>query len=496
MKSIQYILLSIFILIFSFLDISTAQHVSIEEETAEGRKISIEDVSRIALSNSLDIQIAKFDAYMKRTSLGKAESIFDTFINAGTDYRHNEKKQPSIIFGTKTMTNTYSAGANKKLPIGTDLQLNIQHIRTATDSPFETLNPSHEPIVGISLQQPIGKNFFGMADRGLIKITKLDIKNSDYTSLNNIENALYEVQSGYWKLALKGEELKIKKDMLKEAQRLYETYQKKFNIGMVEKADLLAMEANVAIRENDVLITYLEQNTSKNDLLFLLNESNIDINLIPLDNLEVLPKTADINSALMRATENRRDYKKIKNAIKANKIDLSIKKNALWPEIDLAASLTRNGLSSDYKEAWDDITDENNRELFVGVTFNIPLENNKARAELKEAKYGKQKLILTLKQIERLILRQLNNKIEEINTLKNQINLFTTLLALQKSKLMEEEKRLKFGRSSSDLIVRYENDLLEARLSLARSYFKYRVSLIELDVLENTLLNKYWEGEL
>ncbi|RKY38424.1 MAG: hypothetical protein DRP76_04495, partial [Candidatus Omnitrophota bacterium] len=43
------------------------------------RRLSIDDVSRLALENSLDIQITQFDILISQTSLLKAESIFDIY---------------------------------------------------------------------------------------------------------------------------------------------------------------------------------------------------------------------------------------------------------------------------------------------------------------------------------------------------------------------------------------------------------------------------------
>ena len=81
----------------------------------------------------------------------------------------------------------------------------------------------------ISITQELGKNIFGLADRADIKITKLDIENSEFTSLDSIEDSLSEAQKAYWKFVLKTEEVLIKQDMLKQAEKLYKIYQKLYN---------------------------------------------------------------------------------------------------------------------------------------------------------------------------------------------------------------------------------------------------------------------------
>ena len=158
------------------------------------KEISLQDVTRYALANSLDIQIAKLDAYISRTELARSYSLFDTFLNASINYANDETKQSSSFSGTKSNVRTYSLGLEKKLPTGTKLSFDAQEQRTWSDSAFVTDNPLTESSVGVSLAQSLGKNFFGLADRADIKITKLDIENAEFTSLGEIELTLAQIQ--------------------------------------------------------------------------------------------------------------------------------------------------------------------------------------------------------------------------------------------------------------------------------------------------------------
>ncbi|MBU0479150.1 TolC family protein [bacterium] len=460
------------------------------------QQISIDDVTRLALENSLDIQIAKIDVYKERTSLGKAKSIFDTFLNSGASYEDDKKKTSTTLSRIKTATNEYSLGVEKKLPTGSSIKIDAEHSLVDANSSSSAINNYNESSIKFSLNQSLGKNFFGLADRSNIKITKINIDNAEYSSLGEIENALYKAQAAYWNVVLKEKELDIKLDMQKEAEKLYSIYKENYERGTTEKGDLFAIEANMRTRKNEVLIAHLEKEIAKNNLLFLLNEEDTHIQLQPLDPLVTTLHSVDVYAILKEAILHRRDYKVIKNKIESQNIDIKIKKDALWPEIDLEASFLKNGLASNYQDSWNKTSDENNYEFFTGITFRIPLENRSAKADLEKAKLNKEQLLLFLKRTERLILKEINNKVKEVNSLKNRIELLTSISKLQENKLKEEMKHLSYGRSSSDIILRYEEDLLQANLDLSSSLFKYRVSLIDLDLAKNTLLDKYWKGVL
>jgi len=460
------------------------------------KEISLDEASRLALENSLDIQIAKFDAYRARTSLENAKSIFDTFLSAETSYQNNSKRASTTIQDAQTVTNIYSIGFEKTFPEGSTLEVDLKDSRVSSNLSTTALKPYHEAAVEVSLTQSLGKNFFGLADRAEIKTTKIDIINSEYTSLTAIENILRNVQTTYWNLTFKNEELKIKSEMLEEAKKLLNIYKKEYERGLVESVDLLAAQANVGARENDVLLSQLEKEIAKNNLLFLLNESDTSIEIEPGDSLTITPHDVDMYKELKEALLYRRDYKIIANQLKSLDIDIAVKKNALWPEIDLEASFAKNGIKSTLQDSWKDISSENNSEVYVGISFKIPIENRLSKSELKEVKLHKEQLLLSLKRTERLILKEIHNKTKKINNLKSRLMLLNSIVELQQNKLIEEMKRLRYGRSNSDTIIRYENDLLKARLNLASTLLDYRISLIELNAAKNTLLNKYWTGEL
>ncbi len=454
---------------------------------------TLEEISRLALENCLDIQIAGLDIYIRRTELDRAFSLFDIFLKANADYSNDETRSASSFSGSQTNMKTYSLGLNKTFSSGTDIGITASEQRTWTDSSFVSDNPLTESFLEISLTQALGKNFFGLADRSRIALTRLDIANSEFTSLETIETLLRDVQVAYWTLILKDKELAISRELRQEAERLYLVYQENFKLGLVEEGDLYAAEANLRIQENNVIQAELAKDTAEQELFFLLNIENSDMTINPLETLALIPEPADLYQSLNRAVISRRDYAQTKNRLEARNISLAVSKNSLWPEIDITASYLRNGLDPGRSRAWQQVNREDNEELFIGLSLSTPLERRKERADLEQARLEKEQALLSLKKIERLILKDIHVRVQKINSLKKQVELFSAAEKLQQRKLDEEMLKLKYGRSDADTVIRYENDVLDARLALARAYFAYRAGLIDLELAENTLLNKYWD---
>ena len=461
-------------------------------------EISLNDVSRLAIENSLDIQIAQYDTYISRTSLDDALSIFDTIFTAEAVYNRDKKNQTSSLAGSDTKKHSFSLGLEKKLSTGTTLSLDATATKTRTNSNsiYSSLNPYNEALVGLTIKQELGKNFFGLADRADIKLTKLDIENSEFTSLDDIEEIIYKAQKAYWNLVLKNEEVAIRGNIFEAAKRLHEIYKNKYSIGLVEESELLAIEALVYTRDSDLTVARLNQETVKNDLLFLLNRGDFKDKVKPKDQLSSEPAIVNLYQALEEAINSRRDYKRIKNELKKSEIYLVVNKNALWPQIDLEATFARNNINSQRSSAWEGIPNNSNDQIALTLTIEVPLENREAKSELEKTRLEDAQLLIRLKRIERLILQEINDKVNQVNSSDNQIKLYQSIIKLHQRKLDSQIKRIGYGRSNADTLIQYEDDLLKARLALATNFYVYRISLIELDLAKNVLLDKHWKEPL
>ncbi|MBU2541571.1 MAG: TolC family protein [Candidatus Omnitrophica bacterium] len=471
------------------------------DETEEIRDIlylSIEDVSALALYNNLDIQIARLDAYIKRADDMITQSIFDTILSGHIRYTDDQLGRTSTIFGSKAITSEKNIGLEKKLPTGTTLGIEAEDVRSFSNSTFASLNPSHDVSLEFSIKQSLGKNFFGLIDRGDVKITKLQIKASDYSSLGKIEQYLSSAQKAYWKLVLRKEELRIKKEMLEKAQELASIYKNKYSVGLVEDPEIFAIDTLVLKRESDLLTAYDLLNLAGDDLLLEINadDESFDMDIRTEDELLFLPEKKDLIQALKIAIDNRRDYKEEKVHLEKKDINLEMKKNNLWPEIDLDASFKRNGVDSNFGTAAKLIGEEDNPESFIGISFSLPLENRDARGKLKQAQLEKAKQIVLLKKVEKKIVSELHDKVKQVNIAIGKTITSKRIVSLEAKKLAAENLRFGFGRSDSDTLISYHEDVLNAKLSLVQSIYDYQEKLIDLDVACNTLLDKYWKDEL
>ena len=485
MKRMINFAMLVFLLVFSVTNFVFAQ--------GENRiyELSLAEVTNIALDNNLDIQMTKYDAFISETSLDTAKSIFDVILDANINYQNDQGKKILSSSGTKTVDNDYNIGISKKFSSGTTLEADMDNNRNWTDSSSVSSGLNHNSALGISLTQELGKNFFGIQDRNNISITKLNIENSGYTSLEKIETILSVVKKAYWDLVLQLKKVEIQKDMVGQAKRLYALNRDKLEDGLVELPEVIASEANYKDRINNLALEENFVKTKENILKLLLNinEDNIAIKTTDDYHLDIVDQ--DFTESLKAAFDNRRDYFRAMNTIKIQDINLVGEKNNILPTINLTASLVKNGLGDHFKESVTNITAEDNANYFVGLTFSLPLENRDAKAKLKKTEYEKAKALITLKLVERIITIEISDKVRGCNIYREFALNSIEIAKLQAQKLKEEEKRFNLGRSNTDTLIRYQEDVLLAKQASVLAQYQFYSALVDLELEKGTLLVNY-----
>jgi len=452
--------------------------------------LSLSDATQLALENNFDVQIAKYDASISSASLDSVKSIFDTILNSEIKYQNDQSKRTSSLLGSKAINNDYNIGVSKKFSTGTQVDVDMTNNRNWSDSSFSTSSLQHDSSLGLSVTQELGKNFFGLKDRGNVKIKKIDIENSHYTSLEKIEEVVSSVQKAYWDLVLAMEKVKIQKEMVSQAKRLYDLHQEKLKDGLVEMPEAIASEANYKVRLNKWTLAKNLKKTKENVLKLLLTIDEA-CSIRPKDPMNLTAEGNELSLSLKSAFENRRDLKKVKNEINSQDIILVLEKNNRLPEVNLWASFARNGLGDHFKQSVTQISAEDNPDYSLGLSISFPLENRDAKSRWKSAEYAKAKTLINLKLIERKIIVEINDQVRNCHVYRELALSSRDIAQLQLKKFQEEAKRFNLGRSDTDTLIRYQEDLITAKEAAVSDQYQFLISLIDLKLKEGLLLGPY-----
>ncbi len=454
---------------------------------AKTLQLTEERVMVMALDQNLDVKIAHADSEISKTGIMQSKSRFDTFAHFDVNHRIDKNDQAIPVFGTNNKTTNWNLGLSKVLPTGTETSFEWQNQRESTNSAFAAINPSFESALVFQIRQPLLQNVIGVLDRGAVKIAKKNYESADDFAQRQISVAVFQVLGHYWRWMADRVIVNVTERSYVEAKKFEKISEQKQEFGLHESTDVLDAKAQ-SLRILNAL--RLDKTQRDNTLGRLQHSLNLDDTIEVRSNEKIIFTTErpHLPQAITQALEKRSDYLSVKSRLAANRIQVSLSKNQLWPELDLVASLDINGVAGAYRTATSEASSAANPAWYIGGSFLYPLENRQARSGRDRAQIEKVRSLYELKNLENQITQNVEEEWRNVITSINVVQTNRRIETLQRNKWQEELKKYRTGRSSSDIVTRFQEDYLVAERNTINSLYDHRIAVLGLRLAQNTLI--------
>jgi len=473
------------------------------------------------LSLSLDECIVK----ALKDNLGVAIQILGPEISGEGVTRAQEKYIPTLSFSarpSKSESASYSyldaseslvdktvnftfLNASQSLPTGGTFTLDFTGYRTTTNRRGTTIDPRFGSTLRFNVTQPLLRNFgFKMARREiLVAMNNLGV--SEETLKKTLSDTVYNVESAYWNLVYSIENLDVRRQSLQLAKDLLDKNQRSVEVGTLAPMEVLSARAEVATREADLIQAETQIRSNEDQLRLLLNiggdEDKTITAVVPKDKPTYVQKTVDLEEALATAIQNRNDLEISRNGLETEKLNLSYAKNQNLPDLNLTASVYAPGIDGtrifyigspldgivDYTVpggmggALKQTTGFKYPNWNVGLTFSLPLANLISKANLAQARLNMRQAMLELENQKAQIFLEIKNAVRSVEANYKRILAYTTARELAEQKLAAEEEKRRVGLSTNYMVLQFQRDLANARISELNAIISYNVSLASLD---------------
>ena len=456
-------------------------------------RLSARDVERIALEKSYGVKQVWLASDAAQQDIMQSKGIFDTNLGADVSYQLDDSAKASQIMGGRIDTFRAGISANKKLPSGTAVGVGITQERvqykdslTINGNPVFPPNALYEPIISFSLSQPVLKNVGGYQDRRTVKSAELGALAAELSAQRQVETLVYGALSDYWNLVIVRRLIIARKKSVQFARHFLETTEEEFKLGTAEETDVLAARANILVRDDELkALKEVERGWEESLRTKLAMGPEVYI-----ENVEKEPPLiklgGTIGGRIAGALETRRDYQASKRELELRDVELAIAKNEKWPSMDLYSTLDLNEIGGSMSNAWSSVNSPN---WTVGMQFKMPIENRVARAGKNRADIQKASAIVALKDLENRIANSVSRHVKEVNARKKIISQSRRAMNLQREKLRQENEKYGMGRSTSDLIVRYQDDVVAAEQGHAEAWLSYKEAALNLVLAEGRLVD-------
>jgi len=474
------------------------------------RSITLEECIVNAIRNNLDVSAEMMTPEIAQMSVAQSREKFLPSLNFGFTRRNTNAPSSSWIESSDqvlTIFNSYSGQIRQLLPTGGQLDVSLNTNMYDTNQRLVSINPRYGGTLDFTFSQPLLKNFGINTNRREIIVAKnnRDISENDFKKI--LLDTVYAVEDAYWNLVFSIQTLEVRQQSLELAQDLLQKSQKEVEIGTLAPKEILSAQAEVAVREADILQadTLVKNNIDRLKILINLSEDEEEVFLFPADQPAFESIDINLEDALLTALENRPDLQSSRINLKNRDLDIRFAWNQLLPALNLNANYWSPGLSGDQVlyldnnpfsnvivgkipggagDALKDVLNFKYSNWSLYFTLDIPLNTIVSRTAFVQAKKSHERAEVRLKSLEQKAFLETKTTVRTVKTDYKRVEAYRIARELAEQKLDAEEAKLRAGMTTNFIVLQYQRDLANAKSSELRAVIDYNLSLSRLN---NTL---------
>ncbi len=421
------------------------------------------------------------------------------FVNYSWAHRTSVQSN-TLLTGTSSLVfegGQLSSGIQKGFLSGAVAQLGYSQQGQISNNSVAIINPVRNGSMSFTITQPLLQGFGRSLNSRFIRIAKNDVKISDLVFRQQVIAAVATVVNLYADLVSFNEDVKVRRQALSLAEKLYNDNKKQVEIGTLAPIEIVRAEAEVARSQQELTqaeTQVLQQETVLKNYISrtgLQSASIADARIVPTDPLRIpdVEKIEPVQDLVTRAIQNRPELAQTQLQIENARISLAGSKSQMLPSLNLVASAQNNGLAGQNNEllfdptpgdplrpstldprligglgsVWSQILGRNYPDYSIGFQLSVPLRNRTAQADVARDQ-------LTLRQSEIRQRQEINQiRVEVQNALiglqqsRARYQSAQKSRALQEQTLDAEQKKYALGASTIFFVIQAQRDLAQAQ---------------------------------
>ncbi|MEW6369156.1 MAG: TolC family protein [Acidobacteriota bacterium] len=482
-----------------------------ETQPSQVRYVTLDECIKAALEKNLAIRIESYTPKLGATFVKSAASVFDPVLTASvTDYDSKSKKV-FIFDSSKLNQANFNFGLAQTLKTSTSYSIAFNNQRRNMDTTFSAYKPAFDVDLAIRVTQPVLKNFGPTIAKSKMMIAMKGREASEQQFRASVIDVITQVQQAYLNLAYAVANLKVQQESLKLAQDLLEQNKIRVQVGTLAPIDILQSEAEVATREEGILVAENSIQNYEDQLKRLMNlpgdAEDWSATIRPSDQPNFSPRPVTEKEMVKVALDKRPDLAQLKLDLESKGINLNYTKNQLRPDLSLFFQAGSAGVGGDlvldsdakplptpvpggYGDAFSEAMRWDYPNWTFGLNFTLPIKNDAAEAAYEQATFEQLQAQLRIANLEQQIYQEVRGACRALDTNRKRIETTRAALRLAEKKLEAEQKKFSVGLSTNYFVLQFQKDLTQAQTNLLQAITDHQTSLIALDKFTGMTLER------
>jgi outer membrane protein len=482
---------------------------------AEGpvQKITVEEAVRLALENNLRIQVARVDPQIEDMTVAQARAGWTPTFASNIATNSNTQAANSFLAGgiDKINNDQFSGGigVQQNLRWGGFYSATWDSARSTTSNIFTNFSPQLRSNLALQYVQPLLRNFNIDAIRQQLLVGEKNREIAEIDLQETISNTSRFVRSGYYDLAYAIASLQVQKQSLELAQESLRNNRARVEIGTMAPIDIVEAEAEVAQREEAVILADAEIERAQDALRALIFPYNPErpefwnVRIEPSELPAFQPIPVDPEGAVRMAFEKRTDLRSTRKLLEANNVSIRYYRNQSMPDINAQVDYGLSGLGGTqfirgegfpgpiigqtrrgYGSVLQDLFNNTYPNWTVSLNIGYPIGTSIAEAGLARARLQYSQYQTQLRDVQLQVATEVRDVARQVVTNQKRVGTTQASRQLAERRLEAEEKKFAAGMSTPFFVFQAQRDLSQARNNELRAILDYNRSIVDYETVQ------------
>lgn len=444
--------------------------------------LTVSEAARRAVERSPEAAAAR----ARRDAAALAEPLLLSNLDpkALASYLYQDDRSPRTapaFQGTRSRLERWETGFSQTTLLGTEAKVVWRGERLVNPSAFRPVDPTVDSRLALELRQRLLRYFWGRPDVARRSRARAGAAAAEADFALARSAAAAAAAGAVVELAAAQRLLAIREEAVADARLLQRRTEEKNRYGTAEDSDRLQAEAALESAETERLLALSGLERARHALAAALREEGPAGTLeASTDTAQGLPSEASLPSDEAAALAARPDVDAARRRRDALKWDERISRLDTLPDLTLDAAYAFAGLDSTYRGAWADMRGWRHPVASVGFSVAVPLGFRQERLTRRQAALALAAAEAELASAENAALRAWRDARETLALSRRRRAAAERLTRIETGKLKAGESDFRSGRATTDLLVRFQQDLRRAKAELVRAEADEALALIEL----------------
>ena len=466
--------------------------------------LSLSDTIRIAVENNKLIREVRYVPAEAATLVEQELAVFDPVFEAGLGFGQLRSPLTSSL-ETRTKTQIFNGaasrvgtapspglvGVRKMNAAGglTSLSMSLDALSQKPGNENDLFHPRWDSTLAVGVEQPLLRGAGVEFNRSLILIAQSESEIAALALEVEVRRLLRDVERAYWQLYFSYQDMQSREVGVRLALALWQAEVEKLDARASTKSDVAQARVQYEQLRDSRMQALAEVLENEASLRLLLGLPPTDARrLVPVD----APREAELipswEMAAMQAYTIRPELKASRLTIKSNELALRREKNAIQPELTLAANYSFLGIEDSADQSLGSLSSNQFDEWNTAAWFRVPLGQRAAYASVRRAELGLMRARAGFRRAENDVLFELQ---QAYRLIISQYRLFEIRQARTKAarEFLEAQSTLAAeGKTSVLLILQAQSEYTDSLRDESLAVARYNQALVDWEFAVGTIL--------